>query len=149
MPNESFRLCNYALLGVLLFVGLRWCLGQYSSFAVSFSEAPSVPIWYALSISPLTSLVSVAPAFVIGWLSNRHGFVLGAVVGAGGSLAQSALFSVTWSNVMAWGWLLAHLLSYALAAAIISSLASAAAQSLRHSLPSNRSLQPTALAGRG
>lgn len=143
MPNESLRLFSYAIFGAVLFVALHWGLDLYARFAVPSAEAPSVPTWYALSLSPLSSFASVAPAFTIGWLAHRKGFALGALVGAMGSLAQSALFSVIWSNVMAWGWLLAHLLSYALGAAIISSLAGAAGELFRRNMPSNYSSKRT------
>ena len=116
-----------AALQLLLWAAFRWVELQVHGEA---SGAP-IPDWYGFLGLPLNQIISVAPAFVVGWLAGRRGPALGALTGVLASLVSWGFRSLpgVWS-----GWSLSflliapplHVLASALAAAILGCVSGAA-----------------------
>ena len=150
MPQVKVRPTMLVLAGIALAVCFEFALDWYAHLAFPNPKAISGPFWYAASRPVFSTFAHIAPAFIVGWVARQSGFLLGALVGAGSSLAISALFQVEWSNfsVSPFDWSLCFfLLLWAFTSAISSSVAGAAGELAREKLPSNYSLKRTA-AGR-
>jgi len=150
MQQAQVRHAILVLAGIALAVCLDLSLNGYARLAFPDPKATSAPFWYAASRPVLSTLANIAPAFVVGWFARQSGFLLGALVGAGSSLAIQVLFRVEWSNfsISPFNWSLCFfLLLWAFTSAISSSMAGAAGELARTRLPSNYSLKRTA-AGR-
>jgi hypothetical protein len=75
-----------AALQLLLWAGFRWVGLQVHG---EVSGAP-IPDWYGFLGLPLNQIISIAPAFVVGWLADRRGPALGALMGVLASLSAGA-----------------------------------------------------------
>jgi hypothetical protein len=116
-----------ALLQLALWMAFRWLGLQVHG---EIAGAP-IPNWYALVGLPLNQVVSIAPAFIVGWFTDRRGPVLGAMVGILASLASWGFRSIpgVWSDWSVSLLLMApprHVLASALAAAILGCVSGAA-----------------------
>ena len=138
MAQRLIRLIALVALGAALGAALNWSLDRYATFAGSNPLA--IPLWYALSRPVLQAASQVAPAFLVGFLAGRQGFLLGALVGLVSEFQvigflRDPAFSLLLSCV------------YGLSAALITSLAGAAGELARRSLPPNKSFKPNPLRG--
>ena len=114
-------------LQLALWLAFRWLGLQVHG------EVPGAPIpeWFGFLSPPLTRIISIAPAFLVGWFATRHGAALGALAGVLASVASWGFQTLpgAWS-----GWSLSSLvnapisnqISSALAAAILGGVAGAA-----------------------
>jgi hypothetical protein len=56
-----------------------------------------IPLWFAFAKVLGEAATSVAPGFVVGWLSRERGLILGAAAGAIGALVSTSLILYLWS----------------------------------------------------
>ena len=132
------------VLGVLLSLGLHLLLHAYAKLLVP--RPNNNAIWFSVLRPILAAVMQVLPAFLVGWLARRRGFLLGALVGATSALIIAAFFNVAWHNVSLspFDWfLVSYFLALALSSAVVSSVAGAAGEFACSRLPSNYSFQRT------
>ena len=55
------------------------------------------PLWFSVAKVLSEAVTSVAPGFVVGWLSGERGLVRGATAGAIGALVSTAIILYHWS----------------------------------------------------
>ncbi len=55
------------------------------------------PLWFSIAKVLGEAVTSVAPGFVVGWLSRERGLMLGAAAGALGALASTTVILYHWS----------------------------------------------------
>lgn len=125
--GRTLLVVSAALLQLSLWTAFRWVGLQVHG---EISGAP-IPDWYALVGLPLNQVVSIAPAFIVGWFTGRRGPVLGAMVGILASLASWGFHSIpgVWSDWSLSFLLMApplHVFASALAAAILGCVSGAA-----------------------
>ena len=85
-----------AALQLLLWTAFRWVGLQVHG---EVSGAP-IPDWYGFLGLPLNQIISIAPAFIVGWLAGRRGPALGALMGVLASLVSWRFHSLpgVWSG---------------------------------------------------
>jgi hypothetical protein len=86
--HALLRYAALVLAGVIGYLALWW---------VSKSVGASLlntPVWFVLVASVLIPLQTVAPAFLVGWISGARGALLGALIGFCGAVVQGGLLVI-------------------------------------------------------
>jgi hypothetical protein len=89
MTSPIWKLAVGITLYVLLalsFYGLRLLAG-----------GGPIPLWFSIAKVLGDAATSVAPGFVVGWLSRERGLILGAAVGAIGALVSATVIFYHWN----------------------------------------------------
>jgi len=77
MSRDTIRatvlVASAAMLQVVLWQANRW-LGFHVH---GYVQGAPIPEWYMTLDPPFWSLITVAPAFIVGWFAPRHGVALG------------------------------------------------------------------------
>jgi len=125
--------------GIALYVALM-------AIAFLFNDRPPPDtssrflFWYNAHLAVVQSLSSVAPGFVAGWLAQRRGLLIGALVGTGAAVASPMVTVLFWGS-MPFSAVIAVVLIGVVTASLTQAVAGVAGEVLRARLRSNPPLK--------
>ena len=138
--KTAFR-CLIAILAGLF---IAWLISVVGEPPRTFSAASTSPVWQLLLKGFTMALALCAPAFVAGFLSNRYGWLVGAITALIGQA-----FSFFYTGAPAAGEVRDVLITYGMRSVVLSMLAGEAGHFLRQRWPPNNSFNPMPLRGTG
>ena len=138
------RYITALLVGFVVYLAVAFLRQRYAQEVFGVLDA-APPEWLVALRDPLFALSQTLPAFTAGVVAQRHGALLGALLGFASWLAGDLLFgSIITHHASAPG-LLRNLLGAAIGAAIVGTFAGLAGAKLRS--PPNNSFKPKPLRG--
>ena len=89
--------------GIALYAALMSSLFLFGDRPPPDTASPFL-FWYNAPISAIQALSSVAPGFVAGWVAQRRGLLIGALVGVGAVMASPIVVPHSGARCRYRGW---------------------------------------------